>query len=163
MILYPHASHLASSSDYALASTDVLDLSSSRKLSTASADKQSRSRSDSEHSTELISDSITNLQSALLRKRNNVSENELTKDLISISPCSSSSTVIANNKSTLAKTAILLAAKRAACNNSNTYDGSTFTLIDSTEDELDGSTSLFKSRYDIVDFTDDVRQRFLDF
>ena len=115
---------------------DVLDLSSSRKLSTINTDKQSRSRSDSEHSAEPTSDPATNIPSS----------------------SSSSSTPIVNNKSTLARTAILLAAKRVACNNLSTYDGSTFTLIDGAEDESDSSAGLFKSRFDIVDFTDDVRK-----
>lgn len=51
---------------------------------------------------------------------------------------------------------MLLAAKRAACHNSNNFDGSTFALIDGIEDEADSSTGLFKARFDILDFTDDV-------
>jgi hypothetical protein len=65
-----------------------------------------------------------------------------------------------NSKSTLARTAILLAAKRAACNNTNNYDGSTFTLIDGAEDEADSNAGLFKQRFDILDFTDDVCKLF---
>jgi hypothetical protein len=138
-------------------------------------DKQSRSRSDSEHSTEPIPDSSIISQSTLIRKRNNLSESEIPKESTNILPSSisstsapttpvpsvsisSSSTAIANNKSTLARTAILLAAKRAAGNNTNNYDGSTFTLIDGAEDEADSSGGLFKQRFDILDFTDDVNK-----
>lgn len=77
-------------------------------------------------------------------------------------PSSSSSTSVStattNNKSNLARTAILLAAKRAAGNNNNTnnYDTSTFTLTDSIEDEADSNAGLFKQRFDILDFTDEV-------
>jgi hypothetical protein len=78
-------------------------------------------------------------------------------------PPASTSTVPTNNKSTLARTAILLAAKRAACNNTNNYDGSTFTLIDGIEDEADSSAGLFKQRFDILDFTDEVNKLFLSF
>jgi len=61
------------------------------------------------------------------------------------------------NKSNLARTAILSAAKRAACNNNtNNYDGSVFTLIDGAEDEADSSASLFKQRFDTIDLTDEV-------
>lgn len=64
------------------------------------------------------------------------------------------------NKSNLARTAILSAAKRAACNNNNTnvngYDPSTFMLLDATEDEADSSTGVFKQRFDAIDLTDDV-------
>ncbi|CAF3540935.1 unnamed protein product [Rotaria sp. Silwood1] len=55
-------------------------------------------------------------------------------------------TTISTNKSNLARLGILLAGKQAACNNNNVnnYDGSTFTLIDSTEDEADSNIGLFK-------------------
>lgn len=182
MILYPHGSHLSSSSSFSsdllLVSTDILDLSSSRKSLMINTDKQSRSRSDSEYSTEPIPDSSIISQSTLIRKRNNLSESEIPKEStnilpssisstsapttpvppLSIQPPSSSSTAITNNKSTLARTAILLAAKRAAGNNTNNYDGSTFTLIDGAEDEADSSGGLFKQRFDILDFTDDVNK-----
>jgi hypothetical protein len=70
----------------------------------------------------------------------------------SISPPTTNS-----NKSNLARTAILSAAKRAACNNNtNNYDGSVFTLIDGAEDEADSSASLFKQRFDTIDLTDEV-------
>ena len=113
------------------------------------------------------------------RKRNNLSESEIPNvstivHTSSISPSSASVTPIphpppasslltssslpANNKSNLARTAILLAAKRAAHynNSSNAYDGSTFTLIDGTEDEADSSAGIFKQRLDTLDFTDEV-------
>lgn len=142
------------------------------------SDKQSRSRSDSEHSVEpLIEHSLT-LQTTA-RKRNNLSESEILNEptivpISSISPSSAPATPIpqpppasssststslpANSKLNLARTAILLAAKRAAHHNnpSNTYDGSTFTLIDGTEDEADSSAGLFKQRLDTLDFTDEV-------
>ena len=43
-------------------------------------------------------------------------------------------------------------------NNTNNYDGSTFTLIDGAEDEADSSAGLFKQRFDILDFTDEVNK-----
>jgi hypothetical protein len=180
LILYPHGSYLSSSStDIPLVLTDptaILDLSSSRKPLTINTDKQSRSRSDSEPSTEPLSDPSSSLQTTLTRKRNNLSESEVPNEstsipFSSISPSSApatlvhppqSSTLSTNNKSNLARTAILLAAKRAAChsNNTNNYDGSTFTLTDGIEDEADSNAGLFKQRFDILDFTDEVNQLF---
>ncbi|CAF1109270.1 unnamed protein product [Adineta ricciae] len=176
LILYPHGSHLISTDSPVVTndSTSQLDLSSARKQSITNSDKQSRSRSDSEHSAEpLIEHSLT-LQTTA-RKRNNLSESEIPNESTivptsSISPSSApatpipqppptstSSSLSANNKSNLARTAILLAAKRAAHHNnpSNAYDGSTFTLIDGTEDEADSSAGLFKQRLDTLDFTDE--------
>lgn len=152
-MLYPHGSHLSSSiCDLPIVSTDILDLSSSRKQLNTNIDKQSRSRSDSEHSTEPIIDSSTIVQSNITRKRNNLSESETPSE----------STTNNNNKSNLARTAILLAAKRAASsnNNINNYDGSTFTLMDNVEDEADSSAGLFKQRFDILDFIDEVDKIF---
>jgi hypothetical protein len=61
------------------------------------------------------------------------------------------------NKSNLARTAILSAAKRAACNNNtNNYDGSVFTLLDGAEDEADSSAGTLKQRFDAIDLTDEV-------
>jgi len=88
-----------------------------------------------------------------IRKRNNPSEcegnNESTNSAIS-------PPVTNTNKSNLARTAILLAAKRAASNNTNNYDGSAFTLVDGAEDEADSSASLLKQRFDAIDLTDEV-------
>ncbi|CAF2952983.1 unnamed protein product [Rotaria sp. Silwood2] len=153
-ILYPHGSYLTST-DSPLITTDttsILDLSSQKQL---------RSRSDSEHSVEPSTDSSLNL----IRKRNNLSESEVNNELIgvnnsSISPpaTTTTTTTASTNKSNLARTAILLAAKRAASynnNNANNYDGSTFTVIDGTEDEADSSAGLFKQRFDAIDLTDE--------
>ena len=186
LILYPHGSYLSSSpTDTPLISTDstaILDLSSRKQL-TINTDKQSRSRSDSEHSTEPSTDPSSISQSTLTRKRNNLSESEVPNESTgvtgsSISPSSApptpmppppsittttatTTTTTNNNKSNLARTAILLAAKRAACNNNNTnnYDGSAFTLIDGIEDETDSSAGLFKQRFDVIDFTDEVKKK----
>ncbi|CAF2380202.1 unnamed protein product [Rotaria sp. Silwood2] len=173
LILYPHGSYLSSSSiDPSLVSNDstpILDLSSSRKQIITNIDKQSRSRSDSELSTEPLSDPSSISQSNLILKRNNLSENEPSNESIgisssSISPSStpiplslsSTSAVTTSNKSNLARTAMLLAAKRAASNNhTNNYDASTFTLIDSIEDEADSNSTLFKQRFDILDLIDE--------
>ncbi|CAF4413368.1 unnamed protein product [Rotaria socialis] len=176
LFLYPHGSYLSSSFiDLPSVSTDsnpVLDLASSRKQSIANIDKQCRSRSDSEISTEPVVDpSLTLLQSNAILKRNNLSENEFPNEstVISISPSStpspsvsfpssssSTSIVTINNKSNLARTAILLAAKRAASNNpTNNYDTSTFTLNDGTEDEADSSSTSFKQRLDFLDLIDE--------
>jgi hypothetical protein len=183
LILYPHGSYLSSSSpsDPLLVSTDLLDLSSSRKQLTINTDKQSRSRSDSEPSTEPIQDPSAISQSTLTRRRNHLSESEVPSESTGIPassisssssapttpvppPLTSTSTVITNNKSNLTRTAILLAAKRAAChNNTINYDGSTFTLIDSIEDETDNNAGLFKQRFDILDFTDEVTKFFFPF
>jgi hypothetical protein len=140
--------------------------------------QQSRSRSDSEYSTDPLID-----PAALPRKRNHLSESELPNESTAtaaaplISPSSSApptpvpsssslssataTTTTNNNKSNLARTAILLAAKRAASHSNNpstnNYDGSTFNLIDGTEDEPDSSAGLFKQRFEMIDFTDEVR------
>jgi hypothetical protein len=178
LILYPHGSYLSSSpsADIPLVSTDstaILDLSSRKQL-TINTEKQSRSRSDSEHSTEPLTDPSSISLSTLTRKRNNLSESEVPNESTggitgsSISPSSAPPTPIpltttaTTNKSNLARTAILLAAKRAACNNNHTnnYDGSAFTLIDGTEDETDSSAGLFKQRFDFIDFTDEVNKLF---
>ncbi|CAF4136831.1 unnamed protein product [Adineta steineri] len=137
-ILYPHGSYLTSI-DSPLLPNDIIDLS---------ARKQARSRSDSEHSTEPYIDSSLNI----IRKKANLSENDESTGGIhnsSISPVTNS------NKSNLARTAILSAAKRAACNHMNNCDGTAFTLIDGTEDEADSSASLFKQRFDTIDLTDE--------
>ncbi|CAF0992985.1 unnamed protein product [Adineta steineri] len=137
-ILYPHGSYLISI-DSPLLPNDIIDLS---------ARKQARSRSDSEHSTEPYIDSSLNI----IRKKANLSENDESTGGIhnsSISPVTNS------NKSNLARTAILSAAKRAACNNMNNCDGTAFTLIDGTEDEADSSAGLFKQRFDTIDLTDE--------
>ncbi|CAF0866233.1 unnamed protein product [Adineta steineri] len=175
LVLYPHGSYLSSSTDSPTTTTDstsLLDLSSSRKPLITNTDKQSRSRSDSEPSTEPLVDLSSTSQTVLIRKRNNLSESEIPNEstgvpISSMSPSSapatpvslpvssSTSTLTINNKSNLARTAILLAAKRAVCNNTNNYDGSTFTLVDSTEDEADSNANLFKQRFDILDFTDE--------
>jgi hypothetical protein len=89
----------------------------------------------------------------------NLSESEINNEPIglnnsSISPPATTTNI---NKSNLARTAILSAAKRAACNNNiNNYDGSVFTLIDGTEDEADSSAGLLKQRFDAIDLTDEV-------
>ncbi|CAF2374979.1 unnamed protein product [Rotaria sp. Silwood2] len=152
-ILYPHGSYLTST-DSPLITTDttsILDLSSQKQL---------RSRSDSEHSVEPSTDSSLNL----IRKRNNLSESEVNNELIGVNnssispPATTTTTTASTNKSNLARTAILLAAKRAASynnNNANNYDGSTFTVIDGTEDEADSSAGLFKQRFDAIDLTDE--------
>ncbi len=128
-------------------STSILDLSSR---------KQSRSRSDSEHSTEPLIDP----SSSSNRRRNNLSESEVNNDAIGIvhSSISPPATTANTNKSNLARTAILSAAKRAACNNNpNNHDGSAFTLIDGAEDEADSSAGLLKQRFDAIDLTDEVK------
>ncbi|CAF0872986.1 unnamed protein product [Rotaria sp. Silwood1] len=173
LILYPHGSHLSSSSiDSTLVSNDsipILDLSSSKKQLITNIDKQSRSRSDSELSTEPLTDPSAIVQSNVTVKRNNLSESEPSNESIGISisstspsstsvslSLSSTSTVTSSNKSNLARTAILLAAKRAASNNhTNNYDASIFTLIDSTEDEADSNLASFKQRFDILDLIDE--------
>ncbi|CAF1061565.1 unnamed protein product [Rotaria sordida] len=123
-ILFPHGLYLRSTDSLVVTndSTSTLDLSS-RKQS---------------HSSLII-----------IRKRNNLSETEVNNESIGINNSSVSllaTTTISTNKSNLARLGILLAGKQAACNNNNAnnYDGSTFTLIDSTEDEADSNISLFK-------------------
>ncbi|UJR10374.1 hypothetical protein I4U23_014579 [Adineta vaga] len=137
LTLYPHGSY-STSIDSTIVNNDSPDLCSQ---------KQTRSRSDSEHSIEPLVDSSLNPT----RKRNNLSENDGPNE--SISPPATS------NKTNLARTAILSAAKRAVSNsntNNNTnYDGVGFTLIDSAEDEPDSSAGLFKQRLDTIDFTDE--------
>lgn len=152
MILYPHLSYLSSSTtntvDLSSISTDIVD-SSSKKQMTMSTDKQFRSRSDSEHSTEPM-----NEPSSLTRKRSNPSESETSNEV-----SSTTTSTMTNNKSNLARTAILLAAKRAASTNTNTnnYDTSTFALMENVEDESDSNGGLLKQRFDILDLIDDVR------
>ena len=73
----------------------------------------------------------------------------------SISPPSTSTTNL--NKSNLARTAMLSAAKRAASGqNPLNYDGTPFTLLDCIEDEADSSASLLRQRLDAIDLTDEV-------
>lgn len=159
MILYPHLSYLSSSSstttittntvDSSLVSTDIID-SSLKKQMTMSTEKQFRSISDSEHSTEPMIE-----PSSLIRKRSNPSESETSNEVPSTTTTTSTMT---NNKSNLARTAILLAAKRAASTNTNTnnYDTSTFALMENVEDESDSNGGLLKQRFDILDLIDDV-------
>ncbi|CAF0889864.1 unnamed protein product [Rotaria sp. Silwood1] len=151
-ILYPHGLYLTATDSLLTTNdtTSILDLSSR---------KQSRSRSDSEQSIEPSTDSSLNL----IRKRNNLSESEINNESIGVNNSSVSppaATTTNTNKSNLARTAILLAAKRAACNNNtntnaNNCDGSTFTVIDGTEDEADSNAGLFKQRFDAIDLTDE--------
>ncbi|CAF1234485.1 unnamed protein product [Rotaria sp. Silwood1] len=99
----------------------------------------------SEHSIQPLTDSSLNI----IRKQNNLSKSEVNNESIGINNSSVSllaTTTISTNKSNLARLGILLAGKQAACNNNNVnnYDGSTFTLIDSTEDEADSNIGLFK-------------------
>ena len=107
--------------------------------------ESARSRSDSEHSTEPFTDASP----GGIRKRNNVSETDGSNDSATISPPATS------NKTNLARTAMLSAAKRAVCNTNN-YDSSGFTLVDGAEDEADTSAGLFKQRLETIDFTDEV-------
>ena len=145
--LYPHGSYLASIDSSVVANDPIpiIDVSSR---------KQSRSLSDSEQSTEPLADSGLNLT----RKRNNLSESDINNESTginnsSISPPSSTTNT---NKSNLARTAILLAAKRAADGNTSNNSRSTFTLIDGTQDEADSNGGLFKQCYDTIDLTDEV-------
>ena len=148
-ILHLHGSHLAS--------TDLPVVGNDPTSSTdPSARKQARSRSDSEHSIEPSTDPSS---SNLTRKRNHLSESEVNNEPIGtnhslISPPATTSNI---NKSNLARTAMLSAAKRAASNNySNNHDGSAFTLMDGIEDEADSSTALLKQRFDAIDLIDEV-------
>ena len=153
-ILYLHGSHLAST-DPPSAVNDPIS-----SITDLSARKQARSRSDSEHSIE--PSSSIDASSNLTRKRNHLSESEMNNEPIgmnhsSISPPATSSSA---NKSNLARTAMLSAAKRAASNNnySNNHDVCAFTLIDGVEDEADSSTALLKQRFDAIDLIDEVNQ-----
>lgn len=151
LILYLHGSHLASTDPPSAINepTSITDLS---------ARKQARSRSDSEHSIE--PSSSTDASSNQPRKRNNLSESEINNEPIgmSLSSISPPATTTSANKSNLARTAMLSAAKRAASNNnySSNHDGFAFTLIDGVEDEADSSTALLKQRFDAIDLIDEV-------
>lgn len=152
-ILHLHGSHLASTDPPLTGNDPSADLST-RKLA--------RSRSDSEHSIEPLIDPSS--ASNLTRKRNHLSESEVNNEPIGtnhslISPPATTSNA---NKSNLARTAMLSAAKRAASNNySNNHDGSAFTLIDGIEDEADSSTALLKQRFDAIDLIDEVNNGIL--
>lgn len=189
VVLYPHSSYLSASSSnesptLTSDSAPILDLTARKQL-TINVDKQTnRSRSDSEYSTEPLIDSSSTSQTGLIRKRNHLSESEVPNDSNvrpgpSISPSSAPSTpvpsssssssvaavpTVTTSKSNLARTAILLAAKRAANHNSTNHnsttsnlDGCAFTLIDGTEDEPDSSSAFFKQRFDAIDLIDEVR------
>ena len=188
VILYPHGSYLSSSSMespvLSSESTAALDLSSRKQIMINVEKQPTRSRSDSEYSTEPLIDPSSTAQSIASRKRNHLSESEVPNEsnnrpCPSISPSSAPSTPIpscsscsvaavpAATKSNLARTAILLAAKRAASHNNTNInglvsnaDGLPFTLTDGTEDEPDSSSALFKQRFDAIDFTDEVKINF---
>ncbi|CAF0807539.1 unnamed protein product [Didymodactylos carnosus] len=101
------------------------------------------------------------------RKRNNLSESEMISDLplqkkLSPPPPVSSLLSLPSglNKSSLARTAMIMAAKKAAYNQETTNEhGFMLSNLDITEDEADSSGNsnlLFKHRYDIINLNEEV-------
>ena len=142
MILYPPGSYL----------TSIDSTLPTNELSELGVGKKARPRSDSEQSIEPMMDSSWNTT----RKRSHPSEADGNCDstVANQSSISPPAAAVSANKATLARAAMLSAAKRVVWNPS--HDGTGFTLVDGVDDEADSSVGVFKQRFDAIDLTDEV-------